>query len=79
MKLRISVATTANYFIPTLLGTFSRRHPGVTISLDVTNPVLGLCVPGGPARCRRINVTSGGQITACDPAATTVVGDTRVC
>jgi DNA-binding transcriptional LysR family regulator len=36
-KLRISVATTANYFIPTLLGTFSRRHPGVTISLDVTN------------------------------------------
>lgn len=36
-RLRISVATTANYFIPTLLGTFSRRHPGVTISLDVTN------------------------------------------
>ena len=36
-KLRISVATTANYFIPTLLGTFSRRHPGVTVSLDVTN------------------------------------------
>jgi DNA-binding transcriptional LysR family regulator len=36
-KLRISVATTANYFIPTVLGTFSRRYPGVTISLDVTN------------------------------------------
>ena len=36
-KLRISVATTANYFIPTLLGTFSRRYPEVTISLDVTN------------------------------------------
>jgi DNA-binding transcriptional LysR family regulator len=36
-RLRISVATTANYFIPTLLGAFSRRHPGVTISLDVTN------------------------------------------
>ena len=36
-RLRISVATTANYFIHTLLGTFSRRHPGVTISLDVTN------------------------------------------
>ncbi|MHB8743308.1 MAG: LysR family transcriptional regulator, partial [Sulfuricaulis sp.] len=36
-KLRISVATTANYFIPTLLGTFSRRYPGVTVSLDVTN------------------------------------------
>ena len=36
-KLRISVATTANYFIPTLLGTFSRRFPEVTVSLDVTN------------------------------------------
>lgn len=36
-RLRISVATTANYFIPTLLGTFSRRYPEVTISLDVTN------------------------------------------
>ncbi len=36
-KLRISVATTANYFIPTLLGTFSRRYPDVTVSLDVTN------------------------------------------
>ncbi|HLD13299.1 MAG TPA: LysR family transcriptional regulator [Burkholderiales bacterium] len=36
-KLRISVATTANYFIPTLLGTFARRYPEVTVSLDVTN------------------------------------------
>jgi len=36
-KLRISVATTANYFIPTLLGTFSRRYPDITVSLDVTN------------------------------------------
>lgn len=36
-KLRVSVASTANYFIPTLLGTFSRRYPDVTVSLDVTN------------------------------------------
>jgi DNA-binding transcriptional LysR family regulator len=36
-RLRISVATTANYFIPTLLGTFSRRYPDVTVTLDVTN------------------------------------------
>jgi DNA-binding transcriptional LysR family regulator len=36
-RLRISVATTANYFIPTLLGSFSRRFPDVTVSLDVTN------------------------------------------
>lgn len=36
-RLRISVATTANYFIPTLLGSFSRRYPEVTVSLDITN------------------------------------------
>ena len=36
-RLRISVASTANYFIPTLLGNFSRRYPDVTVSLDVTN------------------------------------------
>jgi len=36
-RLRISVASTANYFIPTLLGSFSQRYPDVTISLDVTN------------------------------------------
>jgi DNA-binding transcriptional LysR family regulator len=36
-RLRISVATTANYFVPTLLGAFSRRYPDVTVSLDVTN------------------------------------------
>ena len=36
-KLKISVASTANYFAPTLLGTFCARFPGVTVSLDVTN------------------------------------------
>jgi DNA-binding transcriptional LysR family regulator len=36
-RLRISVASTANYFIPGLLGTFSRKYPDVTVSLDVTN------------------------------------------
>jgi len=36
-RLRISVATTANYFVPTLLGSFSRRYPDVTVSLDITN------------------------------------------
>ena len=36
-RLRISVATTANYFIPILLATFNKRFPGVTITLDVTN------------------------------------------
>ena len=36
-KLRISVATTANYFAPTLLSTFYKRFPGVTVTLDITN------------------------------------------
>lgn len=36
-RLRISVAGTANYFIPTLLGTFHRRYPDVAVSLDVVN------------------------------------------
>ncbi len=36
-RLSISVASTANYFVPTLLGTFHKRFPGVTVTLDVTN------------------------------------------
>ena len=36
-KLKISVASTANYFAPQLLATFSQRFPTVTVSLDVTN------------------------------------------
>ena len=36
-KLSISVASTANYFVPILLGTFCKRFPDVSVSLDVTN------------------------------------------
>jgi len=36
-RLRLSVATTANYFAPSLLGTFCKRYPNITVSLDVTN------------------------------------------
>ena len=36
-KLVLSVASTVNYFAPALLGTFCRRFPDITISLDVTN------------------------------------------
>ncbi|MDT8382860.1 MAG: LysR family transcriptional regulator [Gammaproteobacteria bacterium] len=36
-RLTISVASTANYFVPTLLGTFHDRFPDITVSLDVTN------------------------------------------
>lgn len=36
-RLKISVASTANYFIPALLAGFCQRHPKITVSLDVTN------------------------------------------
>ncbi len=36
-RLSIAVASTAKYFVPTLLGTFHKRFPGVTVTLDVTN------------------------------------------
>jgi DNA-binding transcriptional LysR family regulator len=36
-KLRVSVVTTANYFAPRLIGSFTRRYPGINVSLDVGN------------------------------------------
>lgn len=36
-RLRISVASTANYFATRLLAAFVKRHEGVSFSLDVTN------------------------------------------
>lgn len=36
-RLHISVASTANYFVPQLLASFCQRYPHVHISLDVTN------------------------------------------
>lgn len=36
-RLRVSVASTANYFATRLLATFSKFHEGVTVLLDVTN------------------------------------------
>ncbi|RMD70356.1 MAG: LysR family transcriptional regulator [Gammaproteobacteria bacterium] len=36
-QLAIAVASTANYFAPQLLAPFSRRFPGIRISLEVTN------------------------------------------
>lgn len=36
-KLRISVITTAKYFVPRLLGPFCERYPGIDIALKVTN------------------------------------------
>lgn len=36
-RLRIAVASTANYFVPQLLASFCQRYPRVRVSLDVTN------------------------------------------
>ncbi|MEO1432088.1 MAG: LysR substrate-binding domain-containing protein [Cyanobacteria bacterium J06633_8] len=36
-QLRLSVITTAKYFIPRLLGSFCQLYPGIEISLQVTN------------------------------------------
>ncbi len=36
-RLRLSVITTAKYFVPRLLGPFCKRYPGIDISLQVTN------------------------------------------
>jgi LysR family transcriptional regulator, low CO2-responsive transcriptional regulator len=35
--LRLAVITTANYFIPRLLGPFCQQYPGINVSLQVTN------------------------------------------
>jgi len=36
-RLTLTVASTANYFVPTLLGIFNQRHRGVTVDIEVTN------------------------------------------
>jgi DNA-binding transcriptional LysR family regulator len=35
--LRLAVVSTVNYFLPPLIGSFTKRHPGVRISLQVAN------------------------------------------
>jgi DNA-binding transcriptional LysR family regulator len=36
-RLTLAVASTANYFLPNLLGVFSQRYRGVTVDIEVTN------------------------------------------
>ena len=36
-QLRLTVITTAKYFVPRLLGPFCHRYPGIDVSLQVTN------------------------------------------
>jgi type IV fimbrial biogenesis protein FimT len=51
---------------------------GTTASFDFSNPSGGACVPQGPMRCLRVQVSAGGQVRLCDPAVTTA-GDARTC
>jgi type IV fimbrial biogenesis protein FimT len=43
--------------------------PGNSVQIDITNPVVGgNCVSaGGPMRCLRVTISSGGLIRACNP------------
>jgi len=51
---------------------------GAPYAIDITRPGGGTCVHlGGTVRCRRIEISPGGQITSCDPAAP--AGDSRAC
>ena len=51
--------------------------PNASYTIDIANPSAGVCAPVGPIRCRRITISGGGQISACDPVA--VAGDSRAC
>lgn len=43
--------------------------PAGNLNIDISNSTGGLCVSaGGPMRCMRIIVTTGGQIRMCNPA-----------
>lgn len=36
-KLRVSVVSTAKYFMPRLIGSFCKRHPAIDVSLEILN------------------------------------------
>jgi len=58
---------------------FGGTADGNPYTFDIRNSAAGTCkADGGTIRCRRIVVTSGGRITACDPAAS-AGADTRAC
>ena len=67
-RLHLAVVSTAKYFAPRLLAEFSRRHPGVTVKLSVTNreQVIGelqanqvdLAIMGRPPRGLDVEATA---------------------
>jgi type IV fimbrial biogenesis protein FimT len=74
----IQVSTSASGVIA--FNGFGATADQAPYSIEITNPAAGACVEmGGPIRCRRINISPGGQIHACDPAASAVIGDNRAC
>jgi type IV fimbrial biogenesis protein FimT len=44
-------------------------NPGNNVQIDITNPVVGgSCISvGGPMRCLRVAISSGGLIRSCNP------------
>jgi type IV fimbrial biogenesis protein FimT len=46
-------------------------------AINITNPTGGACAAGGPMRCMRVTVSTGGQIRMCDPAR--AIGDPQGC
>lgn len=58
---------------------FGATADGLSYTIDISNPAAGACAPGGTIRCRRIIVSPGGQVAACDPAASAALGDSRGC
>jgi type IV fimbrial biogenesis protein FimT len=56
---------------------------GQMTQVDITNTVGGACqgadgVGGGPMRCMRVQISTGGQVRMCDPAVTAAT-DPRFC
>jgi type IV fimbrial biogenesis protein FimT len=56
---------------------------GNMTAIDVTNTTGGACqgadgIGGGPIRCLRVQISSGGQVRMCDPAVTATT-DPRYC
>jgi type IV fimbrial biogenesis protein FimT len=59
---------------------FGATANGAGYTINISNPAAGTCVQlGGTIRCRRITVSPGGQVAACDPAASAALGDSRAC
>lgn len=59
---------------------FGATFGNAAYAIDISNPAAGACLlSSGNVRCRRVVVSPGGQIAACDPAAAASAGDSRAC